>query len=1317
MENIGIEESRSVCGEQEKPRLIIHKIVLENFKSYGGNKVIGPFHKSFTAIVGPNGSGKSNVIDAMLFVFGKRARHMRLNKVSELIHNSKHYPNNDKASVAVHFKEIIDIPGDEHAYKIVPNSEIVIKREVQKNSEQTKYYINEKLSSYQEVTKLLSRKGTDLEHNRFLILQGEVELIAQMKPKSTNANEDGLLEYIEDIIGSSRFIPDIEKHSIELEQFNELRQEKLNRLKITEKELNTLKAPYNMAIEFFTLEREICIAKLLLHFEEQRDAIKHLNALKDEQNKQLNLRGELNYQKKALEDKRVKLEVESKETNSRVNELKVRLEKEENEFNNILLKDEELRATLKNSKKRLTKLEESTEGEKKLIPELEQKIIDLEDDIRKKQKQLPKITKDLDSAQEKLELLQKNVKDGIEESRKKKDRAEQELTPLQKQLLALQQSHDILNIELDMLKQRLIQRQESEENSKKEKENTVKRIQALNKQNKDVSKSLEDSKTLLDEKSKKLEQLQKDLNENSKLLGLKKVELDEARSLLASNNHLEIKSVSELKQKGSKLSLTETVIKHFSASKKSGVHGRLGDLGTVDDEFQLALVSSVPQIENIVVQTTEDAQEVVNYVRNSNLGRVSCIILEKLSASVRQNMEKPFKAPDKSKRFFDLVKFKSPEFKIAWYFAMRDTLIVDNLDIATKISYGGEQRWRVVTVNGELIDSSGTMTGGGSNVSAVKHAGKKGEKAPVIPTPEQLTRLEADFEASQSRCNQIKSECKNLEDHVQNLKNDINGYTITLEKIKIELASIEETERSRSEIQPEIGQESPTNNQAETMAEISRLESEIEGLKKQISTLEASLKQKQTVVDCLTKEMNEIGGPEMKKQSEFVQELTNTIGTLESEISKSQVEISLSEKKKLKAIDSIEQFRNKAIALRETIDKTESELVSLEEVALKVMESRKLAEEELNSFLSENSSFQARFEEIEREIEKLELRDVELSNKLNDISAKISEVESQNIKQLQKKLQKVRADASCIPSIPEIEPEKDEQPVPGQDAELESLKSKFLLQDVQDTEYEKILGEMTFAKLKPHIESLQTQLQTICEQYSNGGSIKQFRPSPDIFSQYSSQLQLFNRRNQEVEEATNARDESRRHLDTVRQARHSEFISGFKVIASQLKEIYQMITLGGDAELELIDSVDPFSDGIIFSVRPPKKSWRPIHNLSGGEKTLSSLALVFALHQFRPSPLYFMDEVDAALDFRNVSIIATFIKEKTKNAQFIVVSLRNHMFEMADRLVGIYKTFDITKSVSILPANYSSHVKNRTSVHRERDNGEGTGDENVLENA
>ena len=158
----------------------------------------------------------------------------------------------------------------------------------------------------------------------------------------------------------------------------------------------------------------------------------------------------------------------------------------------------------------------------------------------------------------------------------------------------------------------------------------------------------------------------------------------------------------------------------------------------------------------------------------------------------------------------------------------------------------------------------------------------------------------------------------------------------------------------------------------------------------------------------------------------------------------------------------------------------------------------------------------------------------------------------------------------------------------------------------------------------------------------------------------------------------------------LKQERFNKFTDGFQLIAQQLKRTYQLLTIGGDAELEFVDSLDPFSQGILFSVRPPGKSWKSISNLSGGEKTLSSLSLVFALHEFKPTPFYIMDEIDAALDFRNVSIIANYLKERTTNAQFIVVSLRNNMFELADRLVGIFKIEDCTSSLSVDPMRSST---------------------------
>jgi len=141
--------------------------------------------------------------------------------------------------------------------------------------------------------------------------------------------------------------------------------------------------------------------------------------------------------------------------------------------------------------------------------------------------------------------------------------------------------------------------------------------------------------------------------------------------------------------------------------------------------------------------------------------------------------------------------------------------------------------------------------------------------------------------------------------------------------------------------------------------------------------------------------------------------------------------------------------------------------------------------------------------------------------------------------------------------------------------------------------------------------------------------------------------------------------EKREEFNRLKKFRHDEFMKGFKLISNSVKEMYRLITCGGDAELEIKDTLDPFAEGVLFQVRPKNKTWKHMSKLSGGEKTLSSLSLIFALHCYKPSPLYCMDEIDAALDYKNVAIVGKYIREKAKNCQFIIISLRNNMFDLA----------------------------------------------------
>ncbi|ETO21486.1 chromosome assembly protein [Reticulomyxa filosa] len=298
-------------SQQPQPRLVLTKIELENFKSYYGRRIIGPFHKvkgrpktqtaktktvfwtvRFSSIVGPNGSGKSNVIDALLFVFGKRASKIRLKKISELVHNSSDHPDCNQAKVTVFFQEIIDHVNNEnkkyaHTHTLAAMSLILVLVNTPKQSNnknwfedsedeytavegsqfsicriatkrnQSQYFINGNAVTRTDVVNKLISKGVDLSNNRFLILQGEVESISLMKPKGPTPNEDGLLEYLEDIIGSNQFVEQIEKAKEGAEVLNAEVEERLNRVKLVEKDRDKLESAKNEAQEFVKKELQL----------------------------------------------------------------------------------------------------------------------------------------------------------------------------------------------------------------------------------------------------------------------------------------------------------------------------------------------------------------------------------------------------------------------------------------------------------------------------------------------------------------------------------------------------------------------------------------------------------------------------------------------------------------------------------------------------------------------------------------------------------------------------------------------------------------------------------------------------------------------------------------------------------------------------------------------------------------------------------------------------------------------------------------------------------------------------------------------------
>lgn len=166
-----------------------------------------------------------------------------------------------------------------------------------------------------------------------------------------------------------------------------------------------------------------------------------------------------------------------------------------------------------------------------------------------------------------------------------------------------------------------------------------------------------------------------------------------------------------------------------------GFHGRLGNLGVIDQRYDVAISTACPQLDNMVVDTVEVGQQCIDYLRKNNLGRANFICLDKLQARDLSRIDTPENVP----RLFDLVKSKDIRFLPAFYNVLQNTLVAKDLQHANRIAYG-EKRWRVVTLDGQLIDKSGTMTGGGTTVSK----GRMSSKLVAETSRDQVTKLESD---------------------------------------------------------------------------------------------------------------------------------------------------------------------------------------------------------------------------------------------------------------------------------------------------------------------------------------------------------------------------------------------------------------------------------------------------------------------------------------------------------------------------------------------------------------------------------------------
>ncbi|RAL00669.1 condensin subunit SMC4 [Aspergillus ibericus CBS 121593] len=1206
---------------EPKSRLIITTLVLMNFKSYAGKQIVGPFHASFSSVVGPNGSGKSNVIDALLFVFGFRASKMRQGKVSALIHNSANFPNLPYCEVEVHFQEVFDLPAGGH--EIVPDSQLIISRKAFRNNS-SKYYMNSKETNFTAVTTLLRDRGIDLDHKRFLILQGEVESIAQMKPKAGNEHEDGLLEYLEDIIGTSKYKTPIDEAAAELETLNDVCVEKNNRVQHVEKEKNALEEKKNKALSFIRDENELSqkqSALYQIYIDECADNIRVTEEAILQMQELLNLELEKHEGNesgiKELEKayKRGMREYENMEREMQA------LAKEMAKYDKESVKFEEKKKFLTGKQK---KLEKAMQTARLAASECESLVQKHTDDIEKKTNETTQLEKEMKAEEEELSSIRESLKGKTQGLSDQIAARQKSLEPWDEKINKKLSAVAVAQSQLDIIRERsnagavLLEEAQSKVASIEE---------ALATKEADLEERKGQKLTLEEEVAKLKHDLKKYAHREPEVrahVSSARQKAEEARASLASTQN-----------RGSVLS---GLMRLKESGRIDGFHGRLGNLGTIDEKYDVAISTACPTLDNMVVDTVEVGQQCIDYLRKNNLGRANFILLDRLPRRDLSSIMTPEKVP----RLFDLVKPKDPKFAPAFYSVMQNTLVAKDLEQANRIAYGA-RRWRVVTLDGQLIDMSGTMSGGGTRVAR----GGMSSKQVAETSREQVAKLEGDLEEMERKFQHFQEKQRQMEAAIRERSEEIPRMETKIQKIMIE---IESANRSLADAQRRVKELSAAHKPSKTdAAQAAALEKQIASLEEEIEDLREQKGGIEEEIQTLQNKIMEVGGVRLRGQKAKVDGLKEQISLLAEEISNAEVGKSKNEKAIAKHKNARGDAERELEHVTDELEKLNEDVANQASDASGWKQKVEEAQEALDEKKEELGKVKGELDEKVAELNESRATEIEMRNKLEENQKALSENEKRG-RYWQEKLSKL--------SLQNVSDLGEEQEV----TELQMFTKDELL-------------EMNKESLKAAIAALEEKSQNASVDLS-------------VIEEYRRRTTEHEARSADLATALGSRDSAKARLDGLRSARLNGFMEGFGIISLRLKEMYQMITMGGNAELELVDSLDPFSEGILFSVMPPKKSWKNIGNLSGGEKTLSSLALVFALHHYKPTPLYVMDEIDAALDFRNVSIVASYIKERTKNAQFIVISLRNNMFELASRLVGVYKVNHMTKSVTIENKDY-----------------------------
>lgn len=1138
---------------------------MKGFKSFASRTEI-VFGDDFNCVLGPNGSGKSNILDSLCFVLGKSgAKGLRAEKSANLIYNGgKSKKPAKEGEVSIWFTNENNIFG-------VEGDEIKITRLI-RQSGQGVYKINDKTMTRQQILELLSRARINPDGYN-IILQGDIINMTEMSPVERR-------KIIEEIAGISIYEEKKEKALRELQRV----EERLNEADIILAERNAylkeLKSERDQALKFKELDEKIKRNKATMLSTQINDKKEHVDKFQkrvtDAQSKVDKITKEIAGLRKIIEVKRSEIEKINNEVEQKGEKEQVELHKEVEQIKvDFALNNQRVQtidSELEKLSQRRLELEKSHGDLSSKIQHITQNTKDLKTRISSKEKEIGQIDVRIKQFKKKNSLGEAaDVDLRMEVIDKEADALSDELSKLREEQQNVLRQKDKVEMQLLGIDEKII------------------KVNGLENEYKEQLAKLKEFKVNFKQATV---ELSKALNEDSSLAS----QIANARTKLLSRQE----ELSKLQ--GQQARVRESVaggaaINSILEMKKKSIHGLVTDLGSAKEEYATALeVASGSRSRSVVVDDDQVAAELISYLKKNRLGVATFLPLNKIRAPNIDSSIRNLKGKGVHGLAVDLIARDSKYDKVFQY-VFGSTLVVDDVETARRIGVG---KVRMVTLDGDVMESSGAMQGGHRQ----RARGLGFQNKELNAKMDKLSTEISDLDAVISRVSQDKFDNEAAIQRLREHKAELEGEVIKLEK-SLHLDS------------DDLG--ASKDEKKRLSGEAKELDSRYDILINEVST-------KNRVLASLKIEK---------------QKLRDQISQLRSPA----------------LLAELNSFEEKRSELKEQISKLTVDLRSSDAESKNILGPEG---ENIQRILKQHSKEESLFKDEKKELLSL----IKIQEKDMTAKEKAQKIFYEQFKELFAKRSKLTDESNKAENkIISLNESQRKEETTSNTARLEQARVKAELAGLEE-EFKQFEGVALF-RGKP-LEEIKREISQFERMVENIGAVnmKALEIYESVHAQYESllakKISLGSER-ENVLVMINEVDSKKKEL----------FMRTYNVVNENFKRLFKSLSTKGDATLDLEDPKDVFEGGLTLKVKIIGSKYLDIRSLSGGEKTMTALAFIFAVQEHEPAPFYILDEVDAALDKKNSERLAKLVKTYSKHSQYIMISHNDGVISEADILYGI----------------------------------------------